>query len=54
MEKFIIFIYKGDLKKIMNRTGHDSVFSTWPTMEFFAIAKADIMHNIAPNSESDG
>ena len=46
--------YKRDLKKIMNGTGHYSVFSTWPTMEIFAKAKADIMCNIASNSESYG
>ena len=42
MEKFIISV-------IFN-----SVFSTWWTMEIFAIAKADIMRNIASNSKSDG
>ena len=42
-----------DLKKIMNGTGHNSVFSTWPPMEIFAEAEADIMPNIASNSESD-
>ena len=41
-------------QKIMTGTGHNSVFSTWPTMEIFAKAKADIMPNIASNSESDG
>ena len=46
--------YKHDLKKIMNGKGHNSVFSTWPTVEIFANAKADIMRNIASNSESDG
>ena len=46
--------YKRDLKKIMNGTGHNSVFSTWPTMEIFAKAKADIIRNIASNRESDG
>ena len=38
----------------MNGTGHNSVFSTWPTIKFFAKAKADIMLNIASNSKSDG
>ena len=46
--------YKRDLKKIMNGMGHNSVFPTWRTMEIFAIPKADIMRNIASNSESDG
>ena len=46
--------YKRDLKKIMNGTGHNSVFPTWRTMEIFAIAKAYILRNIASNSESDG
>ena len=39
---------------IMNGTGHNSVLSTWRTMEIFAIPKADIMRNTASNSESDG
>ena len=40
-------LIKHDLKKIMNGTGHNSVFSTWRTMEIFAKAKADIMRKIS-------
>ena len=35
----------------MNGMGHNSVFSTWRTLEIFAVAKADIMRNIASSSE---
>ena len=35
----------------MNGMGHNSVFSTWRTKEIFAVAKADIMRNIASSSE---
>ena len=38
----------------MERDIRNSVLSTWPTMEIFAKAKADILRNIASNSESEG